>query len=249
MKPNTSPKKIAANRRNAQLSTGPRTDNGKHRSALNAVKHGVFSQTLLLPHLHETEEQFQTFRQTLLDALAPPTALHALFAEEFILDQWRLRRIRAAEHGCLHNAAHLGHDEYITFHNGEVFNRWKNPQFDTPQNRHRAFAVTLAQQTSHHDFWTRLSRIEDRLRRSARQTLQTFYALPVPDPETDPEPPHPEPAEPATSVQNEPTSPVKSTPPPIPFPAAAKTEVPSSSFVREPESRQVTSVPAENLIK
>jgi hypothetical protein len=35
--------KLAANRANARLSTGPRTDDGKARSSRNAVKHGLFS--------------------------------------------------------------------------------------------------------------------------------------------------------------------------------------------------------------
>ncbi len=39
--------KISANRRNAQLSTGPKTKLGKAKSALNAVKHGVFTKECL----------------------------------------------------------------------------------------------------------------------------------------------------------------------------------------------------------
>lgn len=41
-------KKAAANRRNAQLSTGPRTKEGKSRSRQNAVKHGILSSALLI---------------------------------------------------------------------------------------------------------------------------------------------------------------------------------------------------------
>ena len=39
--------KISANRRNAQLSTGPKTALGKFKSALNAVKHGIFAKELM----------------------------------------------------------------------------------------------------------------------------------------------------------------------------------------------------------
>ena len=47
----TSEKRIAANRRNALRSTGPRTPDGKSRSRLNAVKHGLSAS---LPALVET---------------------------------------------------------------------------------------------------------------------------------------------------------------------------------------------------
>ena len=36
------PRRLAANRRNAARSTGPRTDAGKARVARNAIKHGFF---------------------------------------------------------------------------------------------------------------------------------------------------------------------------------------------------------------
>ena len=39
--------KISANRRNAQLSTGPKTEAGKAKSALNAVKHGICTKECL----------------------------------------------------------------------------------------------------------------------------------------------------------------------------------------------------------
>jgi hypothetical protein len=38
----TSPHRIEANRRNAQHSTGPKTDEGKARSSQNSIKHGIF---------------------------------------------------------------------------------------------------------------------------------------------------------------------------------------------------------------
>jgi regulator of protease activity HflC (stomatin/prohibitin superfamily) len=40
---------LSANRANAQLSTGPRTENGKRISSLNAVSTGLTGQTVLLP--------------------------------------------------------------------------------------------------------------------------------------------------------------------------------------------------------
>ena len=44
-----SPQKMAANRRNAQKSTGPRSAAGKSRARFNALKHGVTAQIPVLP--------------------------------------------------------------------------------------------------------------------------------------------------------------------------------------------------------
>ena len=48
-KPKSSPARIAANRSNAQKSTGPRTEAGKARSRANAVKHGLTGAGVALP--------------------------------------------------------------------------------------------------------------------------------------------------------------------------------------------------------
>jgi hypothetical protein len=50
--PNKGPvseRRLAANRARAQKSTGPRTPEGRRRSALNATCHGILSQVLHLP--------------------------------------------------------------------------------------------------------------------------------------------------------------------------------------------------------
>ena len=52
----TSNDQIAANRANSELSTGPRTEEGKARSSQNSLKHGAFSKSILLPG--ESQEEF-----------------------------------------------------------------------------------------------------------------------------------------------------------------------------------------------
>jgi hypothetical protein len=43
----TSLRQIAANRRNASKSTGPRSDEGRQRSRCNAVRHGLSAETVI----------------------------------------------------------------------------------------------------------------------------------------------------------------------------------------------------------
>ena len=40
---------IAANQANAQSSTGPKSEDGKNRSSLNALKTGLTGRTVLMP--------------------------------------------------------------------------------------------------------------------------------------------------------------------------------------------------------
>ena len=47
--------KLLANRLNAQKSTGPRTEAGKNKSKINALKHGLRAQELVILPLGETE--------------------------------------------------------------------------------------------------------------------------------------------------------------------------------------------------
>jgi hypothetical protein len=54
----TSPAKIAANRRNAQKSTGPKTAAGKARSAQNARKHGLCVSVWRDPEMRREIENF-----------------------------------------------------------------------------------------------------------------------------------------------------------------------------------------------
>ena len=67
----TSDRQIAANRANAQRSTGPRTPNGKTRAAQNALKHGLTATTPVLPD--EDPEAFAGLRQEVFEQYNPAT--------------------------------------------------------------------------------------------------------------------------------------------------------------------------------
>ena len=53
----TSQKQIAANRRNAAKSTGPKTAEGKQVTRLNALKHGLQAEHVVIPG--EDPEEFE----------------------------------------------------------------------------------------------------------------------------------------------------------------------------------------------
>ena len=61
----STPNRIEINRANAQHSTGPKTESGKQTSSLNAIRHGLTSQSILMPT--EDPAAYQQHVQSLLD--------------------------------------------------------------------------------------------------------------------------------------------------------------------------------------
>jgi hypothetical protein len=93
----TSDRKVAANRRNAQKSTGPRTLSGKATASMNALKHGLCSRKPLIPG--ENEAEFTAFTNDWVDHLKPAGPHQSLLAEQIIMSSWQLKRVPQLEAG------------------------------------------------------------------------------------------------------------------------------------------------------
>ena len=90
-----SPAQLLANRANALKSTGPRTVEGKDASRRNAVKHGLASETLILP-----DEESDLVAARMLawgPALDPRDDYECWLVEEVALSSVRIDRCRAVE--------------------------------------------------------------------------------------------------------------------------------------------------------
>jgi len=90
-----SDKQLAANQANAQKSTGPRTPAGKQRSALNATRHGLSGQVVVLPA--EDLAVFKAFSQAIVDDFAPKGPRETQLAQSYAGFQWRINRASAVE--------------------------------------------------------------------------------------------------------------------------------------------------------
>jgi hypothetical protein len=95
------PAQIEANRRNAQLSTGPRTPEGKAASSQNAVKYGILARQLVVQgeYVQESPEEFHSFWTEHHEQLAPVGPLEEMLVDQIVALNWRMRRVRAAESG------------------------------------------------------------------------------------------------------------------------------------------------------
>ncbi len=80
-----------ASRRNGARSRGPKTEQGKARSAQNALKHGLRAQQhLVLPE--EDPGEFVNLEAALVEELAPVGVLQTVLARRVAVAAWRLAR-------------------------------------------------------------------------------------------------------------------------------------------------------------
>jgi hypothetical protein len=93
----TSFKQIEANRRNARLSTGPVTDEGKRRSRQNAVRHGLTAETVI--EALEDAEDYAAFEKAITGDYDAQTAVERELVLRLASLLWRLRRATAIESG------------------------------------------------------------------------------------------------------------------------------------------------------
>jgi hypothetical protein len=91
----TTEKQRAANRRNAEKSTGPKTIEGRERSKLNALKHGLTAAQIIV--FDESAEDLENFHQGLIEQLLPMGALEEQLVERIAICAWRLRRVYRIE--------------------------------------------------------------------------------------------------------------------------------------------------------
>jgi hypothetical protein len=93
----TSARQIAANRRNAQLSTGPKSRNGKERSRRNALHHGLTAETVI--GVLEDPRHYKAFEAAVVEDYTPRSAVEREQTFRLASLLWRLRRADAIETG------------------------------------------------------------------------------------------------------------------------------------------------------
>jgi hypothetical protein len=89
-------KQRAANRANAQKSTGPKTEQGKARSKMNAVTHGLTAAQCVLIE-GEDPDEFEALCADLIAKYQPSTAFGRELVVQLAVETWRLRRVGGLE--------------------------------------------------------------------------------------------------------------------------------------------------------
>lgn len=99
----TTEKQLEANRRNAQQSTGPKTEQGKAIAKLNAVKHGILSDVVLITKGdgQERRDVYQRLYHGLRESFQPQGMMEEALVEQIVVYLWRKRRVLRYELGCI----------------------------------------------------------------------------------------------------------------------------------------------------
>jgi hypothetical protein len=96
-------KRLAANRANAQHSTGPRTPAGKARAAQNSLRHGLTALSPVLPA--EDRTAYDRHLQDFADQYQPANPTEQQLTRDLADTAWRINRIPALEADLLARAA------------------------------------------------------------------------------------------------------------------------------------------------
>jgi hypothetical protein len=86
---------IRANQENAQKSTGPTSIEGKKKSSMNAVTHGIFSNIVILPG--EDEDFIQKLREDILATYQPQDTMERCLVDRIYIAMMRQVRLCKAE--------------------------------------------------------------------------------------------------------------------------------------------------------
>ena len=150
------PQPELAPRPNQNRSTGPTTQAGKDSSRLNALRHGLSGQTVLMPW--EDREAYQSHCASFLKTLAPVGDIETQTAQGIADDQWRLNRARAVDT----NLFALGHFDYAP--------ETGHPQIDAALTSARVFR-------DNSKVFVNLSLYEQRINRSLEKNFDRLEAL------------------------------------------------------------------------
>ncbi len=96
----TTARQAASNRRNAQHSTGPRTQPGKDAVRMNALKHGMTAKVAVLPN--ECDLDYERYA-SLIESYAPANEAEFMLVDQIVAGYWRAIRARRFETAMFDN--------------------------------------------------------------------------------------------------------------------------------------------------
>ena len=149
---------LVANRENAQHSTGPRTPEGKKRSSLNALRHGLSGQVVVMPY--EDLQAYNAFVERYIKGCSPKNEPEKQLALDMANATWKLNRCTSIESGIYA----MGHHDNADRNNAD------HPEVHTALTAATTYLENSRQIEN-------LSRQENRLRRGLQQSIHLYHEM------------------------------------------------------------------------
>jgi len=169
-------KQMAANRLNAQQSTGPRTDAGKAISRENALRHGLTAQQVFLPG--EDSALFDRLRQELYDEHQPVCLKEEIHIHALAAALWRLQRVPAFEAAVVYwSAAYMEGTRHDRRFQRDFKDRYTLPALDENNralHERRVLGRAIDGALSKGDLFSKLARHEAHIMRVIERNLDAL---------------------------------------------------------------------------
>jgi hypothetical protein len=150
---------IEASRRNGTKSNGPKTTEGRERSAQNAVKHGLSARKLVVLD-GESEDDWTEFHKGYIAKFQPRDPVEDHLVLEMAVNRWRLQRAWAMETSTVDTTS-IDQREIVD----QQYDDW-----DEVVVHARSYAVRRASLQS-------IGQYESRLARNFDRALKQFHAI------------------------------------------------------------------------
>jgi len=172
-----SPKRVVANRANAVKSTGPRSAEGKARSAQNARKHGFTAASFAVVRLEDLQI-LENLRADAIDVYRPVNSQELFAVERIALAQLTLQRAAILEAG-LHTAAMNQTIRYEDTLPANLISASLTTDFEVAQHQNRALCLAEGFQrlVGRSDSWKLLLRYQAQSERMYRRAIEEFDRL------------------------------------------------------------------------
>lgn len=176
-----SPKQLAANRANAERSTGPRTPEGKARAAQNALKHGLAASSFSASHYAvvrlEALEDLDQLKAALAATYQPVNSQELYAIERIALAQQSLVRAARLESGlfttCLNHVLDSCDEPVVTL----APDLTADIEVTRAQNRNHLLAEGFHRLTRAGQAWPLFLRYQAQAERNYRRAIEEFGRL------------------------------------------------------------------------
>ena len=164
---------LAANRANAQKSTGPVTQQGKETTRLNAVKHGVTQQVMVMPA--PQMEAYLDFNKEMQLAYAAANPIEKQLVQTIIDTQWRLNLARNIEFSLF--ADNYNRSEGIVQTDSPELEAAMLAQNTLVSKIHSLKLLSLYEQRHHRTLQTTMKQLEEmQTKRKERERIEMIDA-------------------------------------------------------------------------